>query len=71
MTRLEKGEVLSLYIATSKKVVRMVLVIERKGEQRLVYYTSKVLHGVDVWYQRIEKLAYAIVLTSKKLKHYF
>ena len=47
------------------------LIFEINGEQKLVYYTSKVLHGDKVRYQKIEKLTYVVVLASRRLKPYF
>ena len=71
LTKPEKGEVLFLYIAAFEEAVGTILIVERSDEQRPVYYISKVLHGVEERYQRIEKLAYAVVLASRRLKHYF
>ena len=71
LTRPERGELLYLYIAASEEATGIVLIVERNGEQKPMYYTSKVLHGAKERYQRIKKLAYAVVLASKRLKHYF
>ena len=71
LTWLKVGETLFLYIAVFDKVVRIVLITEIDGNQRLVYYTSKVLHVAKMRYQKIEKLAHVVALASKKLKHYF
>ena len=62
LTRPKVGEILFLYIVMSDKAVGTVLIIERNGEQMMVYYTSKVLHGAKVRYQKIKKLAYTIIL---------
>ena len=45
----------------SNKAMGIMSIVKRNGEQKLVYYTSKVLHSVEVRYQKIEKLAYAAV----------
>ena len=50
LTRPERGELLYLYIAASEEVVGTVLIVERNGEQKSVYYTSKVLHGAEEQY---------------------
>jgi hypothetical protein len=53
------------------------LVVERAEEahtllvQRPVYFISEVLLKTKVRYSQIQKLLYAIVLTQRKLHHYF
>ena len=51
-----------------KEAIRIVLIVEKDSEQRPIYYTSKALHGREVRYQKMENLAYAIVLVSRRLK---
>ena len=36
-----------------------------------MYYTSRALRGVEGRYPLIEKLAFALITTSRKLRHYF
>ena len=36
-----------------------------------MYYTSKALRGVEGRYPLIEKLAFAFITASRKLRHYF
>ena len=47
------------------------LIVERDAKQSLVYYTNKVLHAIELRYQKVEKLTYVIVLALRKLTHYF
>jgi hypothetical protein len=71
------GEPLLLYVAATTQVVSAVLVVERAEEghallvQRPVYFISEVLSETKVHYPQIQKLLYAIVLTWRKLRHYF
>jgi hypothetical protein len=71
------GEPLLLYVAVTTQVVSVVLVVERAEEghalliQRPVYFISEVLSETKVCYPQIQKLLYAIVLTQRKLRHYF
>ena len=39
--------------------------------QKLVYYTIRALRGAEGRYLQIEKLAFALITTSRKLRHYF
>jgi hypothetical protein len=41
------------------------------GVQRPVYFISKVLFESKVHYPIIQKLLYGILITSRKLRHYF
>ena len=39
--------------------------------QKPVYYTSRALKGAEGRYPLMEKLAFALITTSRKLRHYF
>jgi hypothetical protein len=71
LSRPVEGEVLYLYLAVSRTAVSSVLMREDSGKQRPVYFTSKVLHGAEERYPRIEKLAYALVISARRLRPYF
>ena len=66
---------LLLYVAASEHAVSGVLVQETnegsKVIQQLVYYISEALSGVKLNYTEIEKIAYTVLISSRKLKHYF
>jgi hypothetical protein len=55
----------------------MVLVAEREEEgqtypiQRPMYYMSEVLAETKTRYTQPQKLLYALLITSRKLRHYF
>jgi ribonuclease HI len=36
-----------------------------------VYFTSKVLHGAEERYPRIEKLAFTLIVSTRRLRPYF
>jgi ribonuclease HI len=58
-------------------VVSTAIVVERQEDghaypvQRPVYFVSEVLSESTVRYQPVQKLLYAVLITSRKLQHYF
>jgi hypothetical protein len=42
-----------------------------RAVQKPVYYVSEVLHEAKAWYPESHKLLYAILVASRKLRHYF
>ena len=65
------SEELYLYLAVSPHAVSSALVREEGKIQKPVYYTSRALRGAEGWYPMMEKLAFALVTASRKLRHYF
>jgi ribonuclease HI len=71
------GEDLLLYIAATTHVVSSAIVVKRGeeghafGVQRPVYFVSEVLSESKVRYLAVQKLLYAILITSRKLRYYF
>jgi ribonuclease HI len=71
------GEYLLLYIAATTHVVSSAIVVERNeeghafGVQRPMYFISEILSESKVRYSAVQKLLYAILITSRKLRHYF
>ena len=65
------GEELYLYLAMSPYLVSSTLIKEEWKMQKPVYYTSRALRGAEGRYPMMEKLAFALITTSRKLRHYF
>ena len=65
------GEELYLYLAVTPHAVSSALIREEDKVQRPVYYTSKTLKGAKGRYPQMEKLAFALITASRKLRHYF
>ena len=64
-----------LYVAATPIVVSVVLVVEHQAEkstkQHPMYFVGEVLHEAQSRYPNVEKLIYAVLMSSRKLKHYF
>ena len=46
----EDEETLFLYITMLDEAMGTIIIMKRDGKQMIVYYTSKVLHGIEVKY---------------------
>src|SRR6266540_5662099 len=70
-------EPLLLYITATSHVVSTTIVAERQEEghiqkvQRPVYFISEVLSESKIRYSQVQKILYDVLITSRKLVHYF
>jgi ribonuclease HI len=70
-------EPMLMYISSTTQVVSAALVVEREEPwrsqkvQRPVYFISEVLSDSKTLYSQMQKLVYAILMTKRKLRHYF
>jgi hypothetical protein len=71
LSRQDEGEILYLYLAVSPSAVSSALVREDSRIQKPVYFTSKALDGAEERYPRIEKLAFALIVSARRLRPYF
>jgi hypothetical protein len=76
-TSTQSAKDLLLYISCTTHVVSTALVVERAEEghaypvQHPVYFISEVLGPSKKKYPQVQKLLYAVLLTARKLRHYF
>jgi ribonuclease HI len=72
-----KKEQLLLYLDATTHVVSTAIVVEGQEDghayplQRPVYFVSEVLSESKARYQPVQKLLYTMLITSRKLRHYF
>jgi hypothetical protein len=70
-------EPMLLYISATTQVVSATLVVEREDPgrsqkvQRPVYFVSEVLSDSKTGYSHMQNLVYVILMTKRKLRHYF
>ena len=64
-------EDLYLYLAVTPHAISSALIRKEGRVQKPVYYTSRALRGAEAQYPQIEKLVFALITTSRKLRHYF
>ncbi|WVZ70794.1 hypothetical protein U9M48_019431 [Paspalum notatum var. saurae] len=71
------AEDLLLYISCTTHVVSTALVVERSDgqhtvpRQQPVYFISEVLSPSKIRYPQVQKLLYAVLITARKVRHYF
>ena len=64
-------EPIIVYLVVSNEAVSSVLVQEIQAEERPVYFVSRVLHGAEIRYQMVEKVALALIITAQRMRMYF
>ncbi|XP_020208609.1 uncharacterized protein LOC109793554 [Cajanus cajan] len=71
LTRPDPLSPLLVYLAVSEEAISSVLVQEKEGTQAPIYFVSRLLQDSETRYQLIEKVAFGLVHTSQRLRHYF
>ncbi|XP_077232466.1 uncharacterized protein LOC143869794 [Tasmannia lanceolata] len=65
------GEDLYLYVAVGPAMVSSVLVRQEGKMEQPIYHVSRVLHDAETRYQDIEKFAFVVIISARKLRPYF
>ena len=71
MSKPKEEEELTIYLGVSQYVVSTTLVRVENRVQYPVYYVSHKLLDAETRYTSMEKLAYSLVVASRKLCSYF
>ena len=67
----KEGEDLFLYLAVSVTAVSAALIREENRVQLPVYYVNQAFQGAEARYPPIEKITFALIVASRKLRPYF
>ncbi|XP_012852903.1 PREDICTED: uncharacterized protein LOC105972487 [Erythranthe guttata] len=71
LSTLERSETLFVYLSVGDEAVSLVLFKEVNSRQLPIYYISRILTSSETKYSEVEKIAYALVLTTRRLRPYF
>ena len=55
----------------SETAVSAALIREEERKQLPVYYVNQAFQGAEFGYPKIEKIAFALIVASRKLRQYF
>ena len=67
----QRGMPLQLYITSTKKSIGGLITQEVDGEEKPVYYISRIIRGPKTRYSQVERHCLALVFIAQKMRHYF
>jgi hypothetical protein len=75
----DQGQPLILYVSVMHSAISRALVVEKQitrddkivKQQFLVSFVSEVLTGSKKYYSQKEKICYVVIMSARKLQHYF
>jgi len=59
------GEELYLYLTVAYEAIGAVLIKKEGKEHKPIYFVSKALQGLELNYQNLKKVAYALVIVEE------
>ncbi|CAA0814772.1 Unknown protein, partial [Striga hermonthica] len=71
LTKSEPGDTLVVYLSVGHEAISSVLIKEEHGQQKPIYYASRILQGAERRYSDVEKAALTLISTARKLRPYF
>ncbi|XP_061341625.1 uncharacterized protein LOC133287940 [Gastrolobium bilobum] len=71
LSKPEPGETLILYLSVGVEAISAALVRETDKSQQLIYFVGRTLQGPELRYQKLEKVAFALLTTARRLRPYF
>jgi hypothetical protein len=66
----QQGKPYKLYISVDDKTIRLALIQEFEGKERVVFYLSRRLLDLETRYSPTEKLCLCLYFSCTKLRHY-
>ena len=71
LTNPDPKEMLFVYLSVGDEAISAALVRDTEAGQMPIYFISKALQSSELWYQKIEKVAFALLTTARRLRQYF
>jgi len=71
LIRPKPNEFFYLYLSIVDEAVSSVLISENEKGQCPIFFAGKSLSGLELRYQKIEKVAYALIISARRLIAYF
>ncbi|XP_061376471.1 uncharacterized protein LOC133318480 [Gastrolobium bilobum] len=65
------GDILILYLAVGEEAISVVLIKETNEGQEPIYFVSRALQGAEIRYQKLKKMAFSLLVTTRRLRPYF
>jgi len=59
------GKPLKLYVTVTDRAISAALMQDQGEDQKPIYFVSKTLRGAEVRYQKIEKVALAVIFSTR------